>query len=172
MKTIYHRSIVHLAALFCILCSTGCNESKEAPPPAAIRTFITTSVQIQDDLDLRGTFVWPSDTQLGKYEIAAIAAPLFDPEPAWGAYSGVSQSVVNDTDIQIHLTVTLNSKDSISLFADFCRSLGHEGGVALIYSADDKLFSPRIEEIVGTHTETTNTDKDGAGQAATRSDSE
>ncbi len=159
MKSQYTRWHLWCGIVFALTALLGCKEGHEQSETFDVRVFITDSIKEKNLHELRGTFAWRSERRLGQSGLAAVADTLFDPEPTWGSYIGVGQAVLAETNIQIHLTVALNSLDSVAPFSEFCKTLKQKDGVVLIYSQADGLFNPPIEEIIDEYTETTNTDQ-------------
>lgn len=147
------RTIASLT-LLAVFVTLGC-DGRVARAPANVRVFITQGARGGDDgrPDLKGTFLWPVDQKLGKYQLAHVADPLFSLEPSWGSYSGVGQSIVNESNVQTHLDVDLTSIESIPHFVRFCRALGHKNGVVFVYRGREGISSPRIENVVGVYPE-------------------
>ena len=92
---------------------------------------------------------WPAGEKIETFEIACLADPLIGQNPQWGSYVGVSQSLVKDGDINNHLSLDLADMESVQKLIEFCEQQKYHDAVVLIHSDRDKLFSPRIEEIVG-----------------------
>ena len=137
-----------LFALLLFVGATGCNEKKHSGSATPLRIFYSDLALQEAEGQIFGAYIWPSEISYGKYELGALADPLISNPPSWGSYEGISQSMVNDNDIEVNLEVTLTSPHSVQKFEEFCQTLGFDGGVILIYLEKEGVFSPRLEEVL------------------------
>ena len=112
-----------------------------------IRRYISPTVRNKEADEVRGVFMWPSERLLEQNEISELARPIIELAPQWGKFANVYQSEGRASSPELFLIVELDSGESSDSFFDFCRSLGHEEGVALVYSGEDKIYFKTIAEI-------------------------
>ncbi len=123
------------AVVAILLCFASC---AKRDPSRFFRT-VTVSEAADAPAGLAALILWPADRARSPDEIAALADPLIDLDPAWGQYTGVGQQRVDSGPLENRLNLSLSSLGSIKSLKTFCDQ-HYPGALVLIYCDADDLF--------------------------------